>query len=121
MNVNTDITRGSSLVSSSDVTGTEVYARDGAHVGTVDHLMIDKESGKVAYAVMAFGGFLGIGEEQHPVPWGKLSYDKTKNGFLTDLTEEDVKGAPARHDNWYADRDWERRMHDHYGLPMYWI
>ena len=51
------------LVSSNDVNGTDVYARDGASIGTIDHLMIDKQSGKVAYAVMGFGGFLGLGEE----------------------------------------------------------
>ncbi len=111
----------STLVSSADVTGTEVYGRGGAHIGSIDHLMIDKQSGKVAYAVMGFGGFLGLGEDHHPVPWSKLHYDPEKNGFVTDITEEEVKGAPARHDGWYADRDWERQMHDHYRVPVYWL
>lgn len=109
------------LVSSSDVNGTDVYGRDGSHIGSIDHLMIDKQSGKVAYAVMGFGGFLGLGEDYHPVPWNKLNYEPSRDGFVTDLTEEQVKGAPARHDTWYADRDWERRTHEHYGVPMYWI
>ncbi|PVA07127.1 photosystem reaction center subunit H [Thalassorhabdomicrobium marinisediminis] len=100
--------------------GTEVYGRDGAHIGSIDHLMIDKQSGKVAYAVMGFGGFLGLGEEHHPIPWGKLSYDTSRNGFVTDITEPEITGAPARADNWYADRDWERRAHEHYGVPFYW-
>tara|TARA_R110000737_G_C14486485_1_gene469443 strand:- start:325 stop:678 length:354 start_codon:yes stop_codon:yes gene_type:complete len=111
----------SSLVSSSNVNGTEVYGRDGSHIGSIDHLMIDKQSGKVAYAVMGFGGFLGIGEEHHPIPWNKLRYDSSKEGFMTDITEQDVKGAPARKDNWYADRDWEHRTHEYYGAPMYWL
>ena len=110
-----------SLVSSDDVDGTDVYGNDGAHIGTIDHLMIDKQAGRVAYAVMGFGGFLGLGEDHHPVPWGKLRYDTSRNGFVTDITEQEVKGAPARNDNWYADRDWERRTHDHYGVPHYWI
>jgi len=109
-----------SLVSSADVDGTNVYARDGSSIGSIDHLMIDKQSGKVAYAVMGFGGFLGMGEEHQPVPWSKLTYDTSKNGFVTDITEQDVKGAPTRSDDWHADRDWERRTHDYYGVPHYW-
>jgi sporulation protein YlmC with PRC-barrel domain len=115
-----DSTRGN-LVSSSDVNGTEVYGRDGAHIGSIDHLMIDKQSGKVAYAVMGFGGFLGMGEDHHPIPWGKLSYDTSKGGFVTDITEREVSGAPQRSDNWYGDRDWEQRTHDYYRMPYYWI
>lgn len=53
--------------------------------------------------------------------WGKLRYDTSKNGFVTDITEQNVKGAPARDDNWYSDRDWERRTYDHYGVPHSWI
>lgn len=110
-----------SLISSNDVNGTDVYANDGTHIGTIDHLMIDKESGKVAYAVMGFGGFLGLGEDHHPVPWGKLRYDMTKDGYATDIIEQEVKGAPTREDNWHTDRDWERRTHDHFGVPHYWL
>ncbi|TNF22737.1 MAG: PRC-barrel domain containing protein [Rhodobacteraceae bacterium] len=101
--------------------GTAVYSRDGEHIGTIDHLMIDKQSGKVAYAVMGFGGFLGLGEDHHPVPWGKLTYDTSKDGFVTDLTEAEVQGAPERHDTWDRDRDYEKRIHDHYRVPLYWI
>ncbi|OSP54908.1 photosystem reaction center subunit H [Pseudoruegeria sp. SK021] len=101
--------------------GTEVYGRDGTHIGSIDHLMIDKSSGKVAYAVIGFGGFLGMGEGHHPLPWGKLHYDPTKNGFVTDVTEQEVTGAPARNDNWRTDRDWEQRTYEHYGVPFYWL
>lgn len=114
-------TASASLVSSDDVNGTAVYSRDGTHIGSIDHLMIDKKSGKVGWAVMGFGGFLGMGEEHYPVPWAKLSYDTSKDGFVTDITEEQVKGAPERHDTWYDDREWERRAYDHYGAPLYWI
>ena len=114
-------TSHSSLVSSSDVNGTTVYSRDGTHIGSIDHLMIDKQSGKVAYAVMGFGGFLGLGEDHHPGPWGKLEYDTSKYGFMTDITEQQVKGAPTRSDGWVTDREWERRTHEHYMVPNYWI
>ena len=109
----------SNLVSSSDVNGTEVFARDGAKIGAIDHLMIDKESGKVAYAVMGFGGFLGMGEDHRPVPWGKLTYNPDKDGFVTDITEQELQGAPTQADNQYEDRDWEQRTHEHYGVPFY--
>ncbi len=111
----------SSLISSTDVNGTEVFGRDGSHIGSIDHLMIDKKSGKVAYAVMGFGGFLGIGEDHYPVPWSKLQFDTAKNGLVTDITEHEITGAPERNDNWHTDRDWEQRTHKHYGVPNYWI
>lgn len=116
-----DFSRTGSLVSSSDVNGTAVYSQDGTHIGTIDHLMIDKVTGKVAYAVMAFGGFLGLGEEHYPVPWNALTYDTRLNGFVTHISEQDVKGAPERRDDWYQDRDWERRTHDHYRAEHYWL
>ncbi|MGR3762345.1 PRC-barrel domain-containing protein (plasmid) [Roseobacteraceae bacterium NS-SX3] len=109
------------LVSSADVNGTEVFNRAGEKVGTIDHLMIDKHSGKVAYAVMAFGGFLGMGEDHHPIPWAKLSYDPANHGFVTDLTLQEVKGAPRPAEEWWADREWEQRAHDHYQAQFYWL
>lgn len=110
----------STLISSTDVNGTEVYSHDGNNVGHIDHLMIDKKSGKVAYAVMHFGGFLGMGEESHSIPWDKLRYDTGKNGYVTDITEEQLKGAPERSREWHSDRDWEQRTHDYYSVRPYW-
>lgn len=85
-----------SLVSSDDVDGTDVYGNDGAHIGTIDHLMIDKQSGRVAYAVMGFGGFLGLGEDHHPVPWGKaitlFGNANTKNVVLEKSYSEYMEG-----------------------------
>ena len=111
----------SSMVSSSDVTGTEVYGTDGAHVGHIEHLMIDKVSGKIAYAVMGFGGFLGMGEEHYPVPWNALHYDTSRNGFVTDITPKTLEGAPARRDDWHRDRTWEEETFRHYGVTPYWL
>ena len=109
------------MVSSSDVNGTEVFSPSGENIGTIDHLMIDKQSGRVAYAVMGFGGFLGMGEEHHPVPWSKLSYDPSRGGFSTDITREQLEGAPNRPNEWAADRKWEEETHLHYGAPFYWL
>jgi len=112
---------GSTMVSSSDVNGTEVYSPTGDHLGHIDHLMIDKLSGQIAYAVMGFGGFLGMGESHHPVPWKKLSYDTSLGGFVTDITQEQLTGAPTWGDNWYEDRDYQRRSYDYYGVAPYWV
>ncbi|WP_253913265.1 PRC-barrel domain-containing protein [Pseudoruegeria sp. HB172150] len=109
------------MVSSSDVTGTNVYAHNGEKVGHIDHLMIDKTSGRVPYAVMHFGGFLGLGEEEYTVPWGKLNYDTRKEGFVTDITKEQVEGAPRANKDWIGDREYEARLHDHYVAPYYWM
>jgi len=72
-------------ISSEDVQGTEVYGPDGKNIGEIDHLIIDKISGRVGYAVMSFGGFLGLGHSHYPIPWGALSYDKSLGGFRTNI------------------------------------
>ena len=109
------------LVSSANVDGTDVYGRDGAIAGTIDHLMIDKVSGKVAYTMMRFGGFLGLGAALYPVPWNALTYDTTKGGFVTDITPAQLEAAPMRPERWDTDRDWERSTHDYWGQPYYWM
>ena len=113
--------QGGSLISSSDVVGTDVYGTDGKKVGVIDHLMVDKVSGKVAYAVMNFGGFLGVGQDHRPVPWGVLSYDTSKGGFMSNLSKETIEGAPAHDSDWSSNRDWEEQTHRHYGTSAYWV
>jgi len=108
------------LISSEDVEGTEVYGPDGNNIGQIDHLMIDKVSGRVAYAVMSFGGFLGLGHSHYPVPWGALTYDTTLGGFRTNITEQQLKDAPQFSGDTWGDRDWEARTHKHYGAAHYW-
>ncbi|WP_435167295.1 PRC-barrel domain-containing protein [Falsirhodobacter sp. 1013] len=111
----------STTISSRDVNGTAVYSPTGDHLGQIDHLMIDKKSGTVAYAVLGFGGFLGLGEGHHPVPWQKLRYDTERNGFITDLTKDQLEGAPARTDGWQDNRDWATTFYGYYGVAPYWI
>jgi hypothetical protein len=108
------------LISSEDVNGTIVYGSDGKKIGEIDHLMIDKMSGRVAYAVISFGGFLGLGHSHYPVPWGALSYDMKLSGFRTNITEQHLKDAPEFSDDSWGDRDWEVRTHRHYIAPHYW-
>jgi PRC-barrel domain protein len=93
-----------SLIGSDKVEGTPVYRSNGERVGTVTRVMIDKLSGRVAYAVMSFGGFLGIGEDYYPLPWSALTYNERLGGYEFDVTEEQLKNAPryAQNENW----DW---------------
>jgi hypothetical protein len=115
-------TGGSSgMVSSADVNGTEVYSPTGEHLGEIDHLMIDKTSGQIAYAVMTFGGFLGLGEGEHPVPWKKLSYDTSLGGFVTDISHEQLTGAPSLTETWFDDPTYRERSYSYYGVQPYWI
>ena len=65
----------SNLIASDKVEGTPVYRLNGDNIGQIERVMIDKISGKVAYAVMSFGGFLGIGEDYYPLPWSVLTYN----------------------------------------------
>jgi hypothetical protein len=108
------------LISSEDVEGTNVYGTNDTKVGEIDHLMIDKISGKVTYAVMSFGGFLGLGHSHYPVPWAALKYDPTLGGYRTGITEQQLRDAPEFSDDVWGDRDWELRTHKHYGAPQYW-
>jgi hypothetical protein len=107
-------------ISSEDIHGTTVYGADGRNIGEIDHLIIDKLSGRVAYAVMSFGGFMGLGHSHYPIPWGALSYNKSLGGFRTTITEQQLKDAPEFSDDSWQDRDWEVRTHRHYGAREYW-
>ena len=114
---------GKPLIESDRVEGTTVYDRQGNNVGSIKRLMIEKISGRVAYAVMSFGGFLGIGAEEHAIPWSKLTYDTRLDGYQTDISETQLQGAPAfsRSRNWdWTDRSRERELHDYYRAPYYW-
>ncbi len=83
------------LISAGKVKGTKVYNSDGDDLGSVYDLMIDKRGGRVAYALVSFGGFLGIGEKFHPLPWHVLTYDEDKGGYNIGLTEDQLRKAPA--------------------------
>jgi hypothetical protein len=114
---------GKPLIESDRVEGTTVYDPSGNNIGSIKRLMIEKSSGRVAYAVMSFGGFLGMGTEEHAVPWNKLTYDTNLGGYRIDITEQQLRGAPAfsreRSYDW-SDRNRERELHDYYGVPPYW-
>ena len=120
-NVATDET--GRLIASNKVEGTAVYNRQGERLGSVYNFMVDKVSGQVAYAVMSFGGFLGIGDSYHPLPWKSLTYDTGQGGYVVDLDRSQLEGAPrygAGEDPW-ADRNYGRSVYDYYGVAYpYW-
>ena len=107
-------------ISSEDIHGTAVYGPEAKQIGDIDHLIIDKVSGRVAYAVMSFGGFMGLGHSHYPVPWATLKYDTSLGGFRTNITEQQLRDAPDFSDDSWQDRSWEVRTHRHYGAPQYW-
>src|SRR4051812_47971854 len=83
------------LIASNKVEGTAVYNREGERLGTVYNFMVDKVTGQVAYAVMSFGGFLGLGQSYHPLPWRLLTYDTKVGGYVVDLDKERLQDAPS--------------------------
>jgi PRC-barrel domain len=111
-----------SLIGSDNVEGTAVYGADNQRIGDVKRVMIDKTSGKVAYAVLSFGGFLGLGEDHYPVPWSTLNYDTNLGGYRTNLTAEMLKSAPkyTQGTDWNWSRENDRKVYDHYQAKPYW-
>jgi hypothetical protein len=116
--LDTSIRETPSLIGSDKVEGTAVYRSNGDKVGTIERVMIDKISGKVAYAVMSFGGFMGIGEDSYPLPWNLLTYNPRLQGYEVNIGEDQLKGAPkySEHETW----DWTeprrvRSVNDYWG------
>jgi hypothetical protein len=105
------------LIAGSKVTGTDVYNKDAENIGKIHDVMMDKRSGQVAYAVMSFGGFLGLGENYHPIPWNLLIYSPALDGYLVNLTRTQLEGSPSYTQG--VDPDWGNES---YGSDLrgYW-
>jgi hypothetical protein len=110
------------LIGSDKVEGTAVYGADQKRIGDIERVMIDKISGKVAYAVLSFGGFMGIGEDYYPVPWSMLKYDTNLGGYRVGLTKDQLDRAPkySKSTDWNWSRENDRRVYDYYKTPPYW-
>jgi hypothetical protein len=112
-----------SFIASDKVEGTPIYDANGKRIGKIERLMIDKLSGKVAYAVMSFGGFLGLGADHYPIPWPMLSYNETLRGYQVDITEDRLKDAPkiGQNENWDpSDRARDENVYDYWQVTYYW-
>jgi hypothetical protein len=109
------------LISSARVEGTPVFDPSGAKLGAVHSVMIHKQSGQVAYAVLSFGGFLGIGSHVYPIPWEMLTYDEGKHGYIADVTAETVRKAPSMAlDETDRPREMEGEMYAYWDVNPYW-
>jgi sporulation protein YlmC with PRC-barrel domain len=109
----------STLISADKVKGTDIYNSAGEHLGEVDTVMIDKLSGKIAYAVVTFGGFMGMGSDRYALPWQILTYDSKEQGYIIDVTNDVLRSTPVLRD--HADRMWGTQLHEHFRVPPYWI
>src|SRR6185437_16322204 len=83
-----------SLIASDKVEGTSVYNRKGEKLSSIYNFMVDKMSGKVEYAVLQFGGMLGLGSDYYPLPWDVLTYDEDQGGYVVELSKEKLENAP---------------------------
>jgi hypothetical protein len=109
------------LIGSDKVEGTAVYGIDNSKIGSIERLMIDKINGRVSYAVLGFGGILGLGNDHYPLPWQSLKYDTDLAGYRTGLTADQLRGAPKyREDNdWnWGDEARNRAVNAYYGVPV---
>jgi sporulation protein YlmC with PRC-barrel domain len=114
----TTTSTGTDIISSDKVEGTTVYNPSGDKLGTVDDLMIDKLSGQIRYAVLEFGGFLGMGTDRYPLPWNMLKYDTQKEGYVVPLDKKKLEQAPryAESDEPDYTPDYGRRVYNYYGM-----
>lgn len=112
-----------SAIRASTVIGTSVHDSSGRKIGEIEDVMLDKLSSNIMFAVVSFGGFLGIAEKFHPIPWSSLNYDKSKDSYVVNFTKEQLEAAPAgsieeltRDDG----QDYRNRAYDYYKAPRYW-
>ena len=115
---------GPRLMGANTLIGDDVYNHKDEDLGDIKEIMLDVNSGRIAYAVLSFGGFLGIGDRHHPLPWGVLKYDTNLEGYVVNLDKRVLEQAPTygsdeRVD--LADEAYGKKIHDYYNVPPYWI
>jgi sporulation protein YlmC with PRC-barrel domain len=111
-----------SVLSASTLTGDPVRNAAGEHLGKIDEIMIDIPSGRVAYAVLSFGGFLGMGDKLFAVPWSALKVDEDEKCFILNLDRQSIEHAPGfDKDNWpdMSDKSWGDELSAYYKVTPY--
>lgn len=111
------------VFAASTLIGDEIRNPAGEHLGDIEELMIDTENGRIAYAVVSFGGFLGLGDRLFAVPWNALRLSQGEKRFILDVEDETLETAPGfDEDDWpeMTDREWGTEIHRHYGSRPYW-
>lgn len=112
-----------SAIRAQKVIGTDVKNAAGHKIGSIEDIVLDKLSNNIMFAVVGFGGFLGVGEKFHPIPWSALDYDEDEGGYVINFSEEQLKAAPSdsiealTRDQGIHYRD---RAYDYFGTPRYW-
>lgn len=112
------------VLSSSSISSDSVRNPEGDNLGSIKDLMIDIPSGRVAYAVLSFGGFLGFGDKLFAVPFSALQLDADNECFVLDVDKERLENAQGfDKDNWpdMADQTWQTEVHNVYGVEPYWL
>lgn len=115
---------GPEVMAASSLDGTKAYSSDGEHVGKISEIMLDVPHGRIAYAVLTTGGFLGMGDTLHAIPWSALVMDTDEKCFRIAVTADRIKAAPGfNKDSWpsMADPQWGRSLHEYYGRDPYWV
>ena len=110
-------------IRASRVIGTEVYNSAGDHIGEIEDVMLEKTSNGIMFAVIGFGGFLGIGEKFHAIPWSSLDYDETRGGYVVPYSKEQLTAAPAYSIDELTGDDGERARnasYEYYKVEPYW-
>ena len=110
----------SRLIAAGALHGTPVYNRAGERLGSLHDVMLDPVSGKAEYAIMSFGGFLGIGSRHHPLPWASLAYDASRGAYVVDVDRATLEGAPSYDPediSAWEDPTYGRQLYDYYGRP----
>ena len=111
------------VLSAGTINGQAVCNREGEDLGKVEEIMLDMGSGRVAYAVLSFGGFLGIWDKLFAVPWEALQPDPVRDGFVLNVDRETLENAPGfDKDNWptFSDPAWGTQIHTYYGYDPEW-
>ncbi len=112
------------LMTASKLCGNKVINRQNETLGQIEEIVIDVPRGRIAYAAMASGGFLGLGERLFAVPWTALAYDALRECFVMNARKETFENAPGfDKDDWPArrEREWHDDVHRFYGAPLYWL
>lgn len=120
--VDIPIDNSGDMIASDRVEGTTVYDHQGERLGKISNFMVDKRSGQVRYAVLSFGGFLGIGHNHYPLPWSMLAYDTDRGGYVVELDKAVLERAPS-YDNGQRpdyDENYGRNVYQYYGLIYPW-
>ncbi len=111
---------GPELMGANTLLGNDVYNTDGEDLGDIKEFMLDMASGKVAYAVLSFGGLFGMGDKLFAVPWAALTLDTENKRFTLNVPKTVLKDAPGfDQDRWpsMSDKTWARGVHEFYGTP----